>query len=159
MTLAGFLSAFLLTRVSGARGAAVSASIFRNPFALWPALKFGVVFTAVLFLARAANHYLGNTGQMAVSGVSGLVDVDAISLTLAGFVQSGSSTARNAVIGMTLAAGVNAIFKSIIAQRSGQGAFYLRLMAGFVIMFTAGAVTLYVLDLWGLARAIDSFLL
>ena len=92
MTLAGFLSAFLLTRVSGARGAAVSASIFRNPFALWPALKFGIVFTAVLFLARAANHYLGNSGQMAVSGISGLVDVDAISLTLAGFVQSGSST-------------------------------------------------------------------
>jgi uncharacterized membrane protein (DUF4010 family) len=146
MTLAGVLSAFALTRVPRERGAAVSASIFRNPFALWPALKFGVVFTLVLFLTRAAKHYLGNGGQMLVSAISGLVDVDAISLTLSGFVQSGSSTARNAVIGLTLAAGVNAIFKSVVAQRSGQPALYLRLMTGFVIMFAAGVAVLFFVD-------------
>jgi len=158
MTLAGFLAAFLLTRVPGERGAALPASLFRNPFALWPALKFGIVFTAVLFLTRAAKHYLGNSGQMAVSGISGLVDVDAVSLTLAGFVQSGSSTPRNAVIGLTLAAGVNAIFKSIVAQRSGQSAFYLRLMAGFVIMFAAGAATLALVDPAGFAATLNRIL-
>ena len=142
MTLAGFLSAFILTGKPGEQSAAVSASIFRNPFALWPALKFGIVFTAVLFLTHAGKRLLGNSGQMAVSAISGLVDVDAISLTLAGFVQSGTSTPRAAVIGMTLAAGVNAIFKSAIAQRSGQAAFYLRLIAGFVVMFAAGAAIL-----------------
>ncbi len=100
----------------------------------------------MLFLTRAAKHYLGNSGQMFVSAISGLVDVDAISLTLAGFVQSGTSTARYAVIGLTLAAGVNAIFKSIVAQRSGQPAFSLRLMAGLVIMFAAGAAILLFVD-------------
>ncbi len=71
---------------------------------------------------------------------------------------SGSSTARNAVIGLTLAAGVNAIFKSIVAQRSGQSAFYLRLMAGFVIMFAAGAATLALVDPAGFAAFLDRIL-
>lgn len=146
MTLAGFLSAFVLTRKPGEQGAGVSASIFRNPFALWPALKFGIVFTAVLFLTHAAKRLLGNSGQMLVSAISGLVDVDAISLTLAGFVQSGTTTPRDAVVGMTLAAGVNAIFKSAIAQSSGQAALYQRLIAGFVIMFVAGAAVIVSVD-------------
>lgn len=146
MTIAGFLAASVLTRTRRQRGAALQASIFINPFALWPALKFGIVFTIVLFLTRAAKHYLGTGGQIFVSAISGLVDVDAISLTLAGFVQSGVSTARYAVIGLTLAAGVNAIFKSIVAQRSGQPAFFLRLMAGFVIMFAAGTAILVFVD-------------
>jgi len=146
MMIAGFAAAFILGIASNKDGAIVATSTFRNPFSLAPALKFGVIFTLVLFLAQAARHYLNYGGQMAVAAISGLVDVDAISLTLAGFVNAGSSSARDAVIGMTLAAGVNAIFKSAIARTSHQPAFYLRLMAGFVIMFAAGAITIMLID-------------
>jgi uncharacterized membrane protein (DUF4010 family) len=75
-----------------------------------------------------------------------LVDVDAISLTLAGFVQAGTSAARDAVIGLTLAAGVNAIFKSAVARTSNKPAFYLRLIVGFVIMFAVGALAIWMID-------------
>jgi len=146
MMLAGFAAAFILGIASHKDGATVATSTFRNPFSLGPALKFGVVFTLVLFVARAAQSYLSYGGQMAVAAISGLVDVDAISLTLAGFVNAGSSTVRDAVIGMTLAAGVNAIFKSAIARTSHQPAFYLRLIAGFVIMFAVGAITIISID-------------
>ena len=146
MMIAGFGAAFILGIAAHKEGATVATSTFRNPFSLVPALKFGVVFTAVLFVARAAKFYLGYDGQMAVAAISGLVDVDAISLTLAGFVNAGSSSARDAVIGMTLAAGVNAIFKGAIARTSHQPAFYLRLMAGFVIMFAVGAATIMFID-------------
>ena len=146
MTAAGFASAIILCRAPTPGAGTVAPTTFRNPFSLRPALEFGVVFTAVLFFSRAAHEYLGTAGQMAVSAISGLVDVDAISLALASFVQAGTSTARNAVIGMTLAAGVNAIFKSAIAQSSHQPAFYLRLMAGFVLMFAAGAVAIVFVD-------------
>ena len=94
----------------------VADTTFRNPFSIRPALEFGVIFTIVLLVTRVAKHYAGYSGQMVVSAISGLVDVDAISLTLAGFVQAGTSAARDAVIGLTLAAGVNAIFKSAIAR-------------------------------------------
>jgi uncharacterized membrane protein (DUF4010 family) len=83
---------------------------------------------------------------MVVSGISGLVDVTAISLTLASFVQAGTSPARDAVIGLTLAHGVNAIFKSAVARSGHQPAFYIRLMAGFAIMFAVGAASIWVLD-------------
>jgi uncharacterized membrane protein (DUF4010 family) len=146
MMLAGFAAAFILGRAAQKDGATVATSTFSNPFSLAPALKFGVVFTLVLLVARVAKHYLGYGGQMAVAAISGLVDVDAISLTLAGFVNAGTSSARDAVIGMTLAAGVNAIFKSAIARTSHQPTFYLRLMAGFVIMFAVGAVAIMFID-------------
>jgi hypothetical protein len=50
------------------------------------------------------------------------------------------------VIGLTLAHGVNAIFKSAVARSSHQPAFYIRLMAGFAIMFAVGAATIVILD-------------
>ncbi|HUO06147.1 MAG TPA: DUF4010 domain-containing protein [Candidatus Binataceae bacterium] len=146
MTISGFAAAWVVARAPQQSGVTVAASTFRNPFTLGPALKFGAVFTAVVFLSRAAVRYLGFGGQMAVSAASGLVDVDAISLALAGFVQSGVSTAQAAAAGMTLAAGVNAIFKSAMARSSGQSAFYLRIFAGFVIMFAAGAMVLAFAD-------------
>jgi uncharacterized membrane protein (DUF4010 family) len=146
MMLAGFGAAFVLGITARKDDATVAASTFRNPFSLAPALKFGVVFAAVLLVVNVAKHYLGSGGQMAVSAISGLVDVDAISLSLAGFVNAGTTPARDAVIGMTLAAGVNAIFKSGIAQTSHQPAFYLRLIAGFAIMFAAGAIVIMMLD-------------
>ncbi len=149
MMLAGFAAAVLLTRApakKGKKGHVVSDSTFRNPFSIRPALQFGVVFTIVLLVTRVAKHYAGYSGQMVVSAISGLVDVDAISLTLAGFVQAGTSAARDAVIGLTLAAGVNAIFKSGVAQTSHQPAFYLRLIAGFVIMFAVGAIAIVTID-------------
>jgi len=54
--------------------------------------------------------------------------------------------ARDAVIGLTLAHAVNAIFKSAVARTSHQPAFYLRLMAGFAIMFAVGAAAIVIVD-------------
>jgi uncharacterized membrane protein (DUF4010 family) len=146
MMLAGFAAAAILAHVPLKKGGAVAQSTFLNPFSIGPALKFGVGFTIVLLATRVAKHYAGYGGQMVVSAISGLVDVDAISLTLAAFVQAGTSAARDAVIGLTLAAGVNAIFKSGLARTSHQPAFYLRLMAGFAIMFAVGAIAIVIID-------------
>jgi uncharacterized membrane protein (DUF4010 family) len=145
MMLAGFAAALLLAPVRKTH-TAVADSTFRNPFSIRPALEFGVVFTIVMLVTRVAKHYAGYGGQMVVSAISGLVDVTAISVTLASFVQSGTSPARDAVIGLTLAHAVNAIFKSGVARTSHQPAFYLRLMAGFVIMFAVGAVAIVTID-------------
>jgi uncharacterized membrane protein (DUF4010 family) len=148
MTLAGLTAALLLAPApaKGKKGHAVVDSAFRNPFSIGPALEFGVVFTIVLLVTRVAKAYAGYGGQMVVSAISGVVDVTAISVTLATFVQSGTSAARDAVIGLTLAHAVNAIFKSAVAQSSHQPAFYLRLMAGFAIMFAVGAAAIIIVD-------------
>src|ERR1039457_7461713 len=98
-------------RVKTKKGDQLADSTFRNPFSIRPARKFGVGFTIVLLVTRVAKHYAGYNGQMVVSAISGLVDVDAISLTLAGFGSGGTSAGRGAVVGLTLGGAGTASFK------------------------------------------------
>lgn len=146
MMLAGIAAALMIARQRLRGGETVADSTFRNPFSIRPALEFGVGFTVVLLVTRVAHHYAGFAGQTVVSAISGLVDVTAISLTLASFVQSGTSAARDAVIGLALAHAVNAIFKSAVAATSHQPAFYIRLIAGFAIMFAVGVAAIIMID-------------
>jgi hypothetical protein len=62
---------------------------------------------------------------------------------MAQFFGSGEGMAREAILTMLLAATTNAVFKSVLAQSSGQAAFYLRMIAGFVIMLAAGLAVLF----------------
>jgi uncharacterized membrane protein (DUF4010 family) len=54
-----------------------------NPFDLAMAIKFGVAFTVIFLIARAAQIYFGDAGIYVSSILSGLVGVDAIVLSLA----------------------------------------------------------------------------
>lgn len=54
-----------------------------NPFELTPALTFGAFYALILLITRAAQMYLGNAGIYLSSIVAGLVDVNAISLSIA----------------------------------------------------------------------------
>ena len=143
MMLAGFVAALVLAPVP-MKKSKVADTTFRNPFSIRPALEFGAIFTVVLLLTRVAKHYAGYGGQMVVSAHQRIGGRNAISLTLR--VSSvRNQAARDAVIGLTLAHGVNAIFKSAVAQQPSAG-FLLRLMAGFAIMFAVGAVAIWSLD-------------
>ncbi len=140
MSAAGLLAALLLGR-AGPRTDAPVAQV-RNPFALWPALQFGAVFTAVLFLTRAAQHFYGGGGLLAGAALGGLIDVDAVLLSLASFHQNGAATTPTAVLGLVLAATANAAFKGALALASRQRAYFGRVLAGFALMFAAGFTAL-----------------
>lgn len=51
---------------------------FSSPFELSAAVKFGLLYAAILVGARAAQLYLGDAGIYLASVVSGVADVDAI---------------------------------------------------------------------------------
>ena len=91
----------------------------KNPFSLGPALKFAGFFVFILVVAKVAKIYLGDQGLYLASAVSGLADVDAITLTIAE--QSKQETlARNiGAIAITIAVVSNSIVKSGIAIYSG----------------------------------------
>lgn len=57
--------------------------MMQNPLALKSALMFGLLLTVVGIAIRAVNHHAGDTGLFTFSVLTGLVDVDAISLSLA----------------------------------------------------------------------------
>lgn len=55
---------------------------FSNPFKLLPAIKFGVVFTAVMFVANAARVYLGSGALLACSFLGGAAEMDAVAFSV-----------------------------------------------------------------------------
>lgn len=143
MFTAGLISAAVLVRTRTDSAPANAAAGFKNPLTLGPALKFGLVFTAILFITRGARHFFGQSGQMISSSIGGLIDTDAVLLSLTDFFSKGQTTASDAVFGIILAAAGNAVLKSIMAYMSGQPAFYVRLIIGFVVISATGLAVFF----------------
>lgn len=86
----------------------------RNPFELLAVLKTALLLVAVGFLARAAATWFGESGLLAVATLSGLADIDAITVTIAGLLDTigaepaatalGAAVIANTVAKMTYAA-------------------------------------------------------
>jgi uncharacterized membrane protein (DUF4010 family) len=88
-----------------------------NPFELGPAIRFGLAFGAITVIAKAAQIYLGDTGLYLAGALAGLVDVDAIVLSMANLASgdpaSAPAAARTVMIAMisnTLVKGGMAMF-------------------------------------------------
>lgn len=91
----------------------------KNPFSLGPALKFSLFFVAILLVAKVAKIYFGDKGLYLTALVSGLADVDAITLTVAEQTKNLSLTHETGAIGITIAVVSNSIVKSGIAIYTG----------------------------------------
>ncbi len=102
-----------------AEGAQREQVKLKNPFSLGPALKFAAFFVFILLVARLARLYFGDSGLYAACLVSGLADVDAITLTLAEQAQQGLLLQNVAALGITIAVVANSVVKSGIAFYSG----------------------------------------
>jgi uncharacterized membrane protein (DUF4010 family) len=114
---------------------------FRNPFELRQALTFGVLYAVILFVARAAQHYVGTAGVYVSAGLAGLADVDAITLSLAELHRSGA-LANAAAPAITLAALVNTLTKALIASALGGRALARGLVPGLLLALGLGALAL-----------------
>jgi uncharacterized membrane protein (DUF4010 family) len=117
----------------------------RNPFELSTVLQFAAVLTVVGVAAKLAA-VLGDSGILAVAAISGIADVDAITLSMArlGGVDVGLGSASAAV---ALAVGVNTAAKAILGGIAGgpDVGKWLGLASGAALL--AGAST-YAILLW-----------
>ena len=123
-----------------------------NPFRLMPAVKFGLMLAAVLFLAKAAQLYLGNLGVYVASAAAGLTDVDAITLSMARLSLDGESenpvSLDTALAAILLAATVNTTVKGVFAFSARAPAFRLAVapvFIGLLIGVLGGYVTYRIL--------------
>ncbi len=92
---------------------------FSNPFELGPAIKFGLLYAAILLAARAAQLYLGSSGLYLSALFGGAADVTAITLTVAELHRTGSLDATAAVQALVLAASANTVVKAAIVTFVG----------------------------------------
>lgn len=106
----------------------------QNPFELSSVLKTALLLVAVGFLARAAASWFGESGLLVVSTLSGLADIDAITVTIAGMrdaigVEFAATALGAAVIANTVA---KMTYASILGCRAYSGRFILASMAALV---------------------------
>ncbi|PAU80574.1 hypothetical protein CK501_09095 [Halovibrio salipaludis] len=109
----------------------------RNPLDLKPALLFGILLTLILLVGQWFKEWFGDAGVYALAAVSGIADVDAITLSLTRMSQS-AITAETAVIGIVLASAVNNIVKSGMAGVIGPAALGTRVAVPMGLSLVAG---------------------
>jgi uncharacterized membrane protein (DUF4010 family) len=115
-----------------------------NPFELWPAIQFGLLFGFILFISKAAQEYAGTAGVYFSSAVAGLTDVDAITLSLSNLAGD-AITEIVAARGITLAALANTSVKGAIAATAGSAGLRRFTLPIFVAMIVTGVVVSFVL--------------
>lgn len=115
----------------------------RNPFSLAAATKFASVFALVLLVVRAAEAYGAGRGLYIVAMLAGLADVDAITLSMAGFARAGGD-AGMAVTAMLLAALANTLVKLVLVLVLGAGPLrrHVSVAAAIVAALGFGAIAL-----------------
>lgn len=118
---------------------------FENPFQLKPALQFGVLYAIILVIARAAQLYLDNTGIYLSSAVAGLVDLNAITLTLAELTRNDGIAHALAVDGIILATIANTIFKTGLVWTSGTAALRRLITGGALLLIVVSGLVMLLL--------------
>jgi uncharacterized membrane protein (DUF4010 family) len=115
----------------------------KNPFSLWEASKFGLLFAAVLLVVALTQRYLAGEGLYVVAALAGLTDVDAITLSMADFARDGGE-ARIAVGAIVIAALANTVVKCGMVVVFGSGALRRLLIPATLAILAAGGLALAV---------------
>ena len=108
-------------RASGAGESAESLAL-TNPLDLMVVLQFGALLAIIMALANGIAGWASSAGTFALAAISGIVDVDAISLSMARLAPE-RLAAATAVIAILIAVAVNSIAKVAIASSTGGMAF------------------------------------
>ncbi len=115
----------------------------RNPFRLRPALRFGLVFAVMMVATRAAAAVYGEAALLVTSMIGGLIDVDGIVVSTSEVQAAGRIGDVGAKQAILLALAMNAVFKTGLAYAGRNGRFGVRVLLSFVVMLSAGALTLW----------------
>jgi uncharacterized membrane protein (DUF4010 family) len=118
----------------------------KNPFSLMPAVKFGLLYAIIVFVARAMEVIAGDKGIYIVSILSGLTDVDAITLTMSQISRQDSSKLTQATVAITLAAFSNTILKAGMAYVLGSRELKRIILVGFAIILIVGFAGLFLIS-------------
>ncbi len=140
----GLLSALIIW-LRKEKSSGVSTDVnFESPFTLSPALKFGIFFGVILFLSKAGQVLIGNHAIYGISFLSGLADVDAITVSMANLAKSGDISQTVATIAITIATATNTLVKAGIAYFMGSREVSKKVLAIFLIMLLFGLLSIII---------------
>ncbi|RYD45732.1 MAG: DUF4010 domain-containing protein [Verrucomicrobiaceae bacterium] len=112
-----------------------------NPAEFRPAFIFAGLYALVLMGVAFAKDHFGERGLYAAAAISGLTDMDAITLSTAQMAENGDVETTAAWRAILMAAMSNLVFKFGIVVALGSGALALRVGLSFLTaMAAAGAI-------------------
>ncbi|WP_276360756.1 MgtC/SapB family protein [Daejeonella sp. H1SJ63] len=136
ISLAGFGSAVLIFKLhKGSPGH--NGITLKNPLDLVTAIKFALLYAAVQWLVKYSGEQFGNSGTYIAGAISGITDVDAITLSMAKMSKAGGNSvlAINTILIATLS---NTLVKFMIVIGVGSAVLRKTVFWGFLAMFLTG---------------------
>ncbi|MFN2439731.1 MAG: MgtC/SapB family protein, partial [Chitinophagaceae bacterium] len=136
ISLAGFGAAFFIYKSKKGKTDSGELSL-KNPLNFSTAIKFALLFAAIQWLVKFSSESFGDQGTYVAGAISGITDVDAITLSMAKVAkeQDNSQLAINTIL---LAALSNTLVKFIITVTLGSAALRKPAIIGFSCIFLAG---------------------
>lgn len=116
-----------------------------NPLALQSALFFGLVLAVIMLLSHALSDWFGDTGVLLLAALSGITDVDAISLAL-GRQSTQTLEVATAAFGIIIAASVNTLVKMGMVVAIGDKQLWHKVMPVMIGSIVCGGAVLAVLS-------------
>lgn len=127
---------FWFTRMKD-REVKADAPKLANPFQIKPALKFAALISAIMFFSHFIKESFGDAGVIALAFVSGLTDVDAVTISMAKLAGNSLTEATAAAAIMT-AAFTNTFVKGLMVIFISNRTIGIRVMSVFVTGLVAG---------------------
>ncbi|MEO5957978.1 MAG: MgtC/SapB family protein [Opitutaceae bacterium] len=114
-----------------------------NPTELKPALLFGALYAVVLLAVAAGNQYFGQQGLFVAAAISGLTDMDAITLSVSQLVNRHEIAAGTGWRVILVAAMANLAFKAATVAVLGERRLFSRVAVGFGVAAATGGALLF----------------
>ncbi len=142
-TIMGIYISYRFYKKSPSQKVNTSFIINKNPLSLDEALKFAIIFAIIYGAIHFIGDRFGSIGIYIISLISGLTDVDAITLSLSSLSKS-QIPLKTAAIGITIAAVSNSIFKLSLVWIFGTKELAKEITKFFLILFLTLLLSLLV---------------
>lgn len=142
MLIAGVIGFYILWRLGRVEKKAEHGGVeLSNPLRLKTAITFGLVFAFVLVAVEAANEYFGSAGVYLASILTGITDVDSITLSVSNLSLKGLLDERVAAIAIIVATIMNTITKAVMAMVLGTPRLRRLVSRAFGVVVLTGLIS------------------
>jgi len=115
----------------------------QNPAELKSALAFGALYAGILLAVAFARDHYGAAGLYTVAGLSGLADLDALTLSTARLVAAAQLPAEVGWRAILLGTLANQVFKAGVVALLGDRRFFLRIALLSAVALAGGGLILW----------------
>lgn len=117
-----------------------------NPAQLKPALFFSIFYIIILFTIAIAKDFSGSKGLYIIAAISGLTDIDAITLSTSQLVQNNTLMADSGWRVILIATLANLAFKAGVVAVLGNRQLFYKILLIYSLGFAVGITLLFLLN-------------